>query len=173
MKKVAVLVGSISEASINRKLARLLMAEVSDEVVFEMIEIENWPMYSSQAQANYPKPIQKAKKTISAADGILIITPEYNRSISGLLKNALDWLSRPGGGENPFRGRRVAITGVSPGKIGTALAQRHLREIMVYLGADIFPREVYLTSGDIFEGDKLVDETATYLRDFLKEYLEI
>lgn len=172
MKKTSILVGSLNEESINMKLARLIAEDFSREAEFNFIDLSEFPLYSPQAQADYPDPITEIKLGIEQSDGVMIFTPEYNRSIPGVLKNALDWISRPNNVKNPFLGKKVAVLGVSPGKLGTALAQRHLREILVFFGADIFAGEMYLTASDVFDGESLADGIG-YLRDYIKGYLEV
>ncbi len=171
MKKISILVGSLNKDSINMKLAKLLTDIFSNKAEFNFIDLAEFPLYSPQLQEDYPAAISKIKTEIEQSDGVMIFTPEYNRSIPGSLKNALDWISRPNDVKNPFLEKKVAVLGVSPGKLGTALAQRHLREILVFFGADIFSGELYLTASDIFDGDNLAENT-DYLCDCVKKFLE-
>ena len=114
------------------------------DMTIEVVEIGNLPLYNSDDEAAFPAVAQSLKDKIEKADGIIIATPEYNRSISGVLKNAIDWASRPYG-KNSFSGKPMLVAGVSVGKIGTAVAQSHLRQIMLYLNADVIGQpELYL-----------------------------
>ncbi len=132
----------------------------------EVAEIGNLPLYNSDDEANFPAVAQTLKEKIEKADGVIIATPEYNRSIPGVLKNAIDWISRPYG-KNSFAKKPVLIAGVSSGKIGTAVAQSHLKQIMVYLDADpIGQPELYLgPAREIF------DEQGNIINDSTKELL--
>lgn len=172
MKKIAVLVGSLSDDSINKKLAKLVERELPKDVEFEFIDLEIFPFFSSQKEKDYPPEIAKAKNVIRNSAGVIIFTPEYNRSIPGVLKNAIDWLSRPNVSENPFREKKIMILGASTGKIGTALAQKELKYVMIYLGAKIFPKELYLASSDIFEHDGISSGSKEFIMKNIKEYSE-
>lgn len=132
----------------------------------EIVEIGNLPLYNSDDEATFPATAQALKDKIAAADGLIIATPEYNRSISGVLKNTIDWVSRPYG-KNSFARKPVLVAGVSGGKIGTAVAQSHLRQIMLHLDADIVGQpELYLgPASEMFdeEGDITDDSTKELL----------
>ncbi len=120
----------------------------------EIVSIGDLPLYNQDDEAAYPEAAQALKDKVAAADGIIIATPEYNRSVSGVLKNAIDWLSRPYG-KNSFARKPVLVAGVSVGKIGTAVAQSHLKQILVYLDAEVIGQpELYLgPSGELFGED--------------------
>src|SRR5215212_2991872 len=128
---VGYFVGSLSKASINRKLARALMNLAPPELEFTEIVFRELPHYCHDDDAHYPPVAQALKDAIAAVDAVLFVTPEYNRSIPGGLKNAIDWASRPYG-KNSFNRKPSAVIGTSPGKIGTAIAQTHLRSIMAF-----------------------------------------
>src|SRR5918995_1073335 len=127
--KVGYLVGSLATGSINRKLAKALIRLAPDRLEFSEISFRDLPLYSYDYDDNYPEVALKFKDAIKASDAILFVTPEYNRSIPGGLKNAIDWASRPYG-MNAFARKPSAVIGASPGKIGTAVAQQHLRSIL-------------------------------------------
>lgn len=178
--KICYIVGSISERSINRKLVqgivRLAMEQDAGDVeLLEFIEIpiDRLPMYSYDTDEQYPAEAREFKGAIEACDGLLIATPEYNRSVPGVLKNAIDWASRPYG-ENSFRGKPVGIIGASVGTIGTAAAQQHLRNILAYLDAPTLGQpEVFIQyTPDRFADDgRIIDpDTRQFLTDWLRTY---
>lgn len=125
-KTVAVLIGSLRKDSINRKLAKALEKLGADEFKFVDIKIGDLPHYNDDLWDNPPEAVTRMKEQLAGADAVLIISPEYNRSYPGVIKNALDWGTRPYG-ENGWSGKPCAITGTSPGAIGTAVGQAHLR----------------------------------------------
>ena len=120
------MVGSLAKASLNRKLARALTQLAPKELVLREIPIGDLPLYSYDYDADYPPAGRALKDAIAAVDAILFVTPEYNRSIPGALKNAIDWASRPWG-KNSFRRKPSGMIGTSPGKIGTAVGQLRRR----------------------------------------------
>ena len=119
--KVGYLIGSLATASINRKLAKALIRLAPDSLEFTEISFKDLPLYSYDYDDDYPEVARNFKAAITASDGVLFVTPEYNRSIPGGLKNAIDWASRPYG-SNAFTHKPTAVIGTSPGSIGTALA---------------------------------------------------
>ena len=129
---VGYFVGSLSSTSINRKLAEALVKLAPEGVEFKEIPIKDLPLYSQDYDADYPAEGKALKDAIASSDAILFVTPEYNRSIPGVLKNAIDTASRPYG-DNAFDGKPAAVTGASIGAIGSALAQQHLRNVLSYL----------------------------------------
>jgi chromate reductase len=169
MTKVAVLVGSLQEKSFNKVLANNLEAVAPEGVEFEYIDI-NFPLFNQDLEANFPAAVRAAKDIIDAADGVLFVTPEYNRSIPGVLKNAIDWISRPWG-ENSFAGKPAGIVGATPSVVGTAVAQADLRHIVVYLGIKLLGQpEIYVANAhSMFDenGDATPD-----LRESLSVYME-
>jgi len=129
---IAVMVGSLRADSFNRRLALALARLAPPEVVMSHLAIADLPLYNQDHEAQMPEPVRRLKREIEAARALIIVTPEYNRSIPGVLKNAIDWVSRPYG-KNSFAGKPGAVIGTSPGSIGTANAQQHLRNILAYL----------------------------------------
>ena len=171
--KVGYLIGSIAKASINRKLANALVKLAPAEFVMTEIPIANLPLYSYDYDKEYPPPGKALKDAIAASDAILFITPEYNRSIPGALKNAIDWASRPYG-QNSFTRKPSAVIGTSPGKIGTAVGQQHLRSILGFCNSpQMNSVEAYIQfeNGLITDGGEVtVDATRDFLRKFLEEF---
>lgn len=157
--------GSLRKDSFNTALLRTLQALAPTDMKITIADIGSLPLYSQDAETSFPAAAQALKDVIEAADGIIIATPEYNRSIPGVLKNAIDWASRPWG-KNSFAGKPVITAGVSVGKIGTAVAQSHLRQIMSYLDAQVIGQpEIYLgPAQELFdEKGNLTDETTKEL----------
>ncbi|MES2830416.1 MAG: NADPH-dependent FMN reductase [Pseudomonadota bacterium] len=129
---IAIIVGSLRKASFNRTLAEALTKLAPSEFRFKHLEIGDLPLYNQDDDDNMAPSVKRLKAEIAAADGVMFLTPEYNRSIPGVLKNALDHASRPYG-QSAWAGKPAGILGVSVGTIGTATAQQHLRNILAYL----------------------------------------
>src|SRR5690606_20359587 len=132
--KVGYFIGSLSSTSINRRLSKALIKLAPAELTLEEISFRELPLYSQDHDANYPPVARAFKQAILESDAILFITPEYNRSIPGGLKNAIDWASRPYG-QNAFARKPTAVIGASIGAIGTALAQQSLRGVLAFCDA--------------------------------------
>ena len=130
--KIAVLVGSLRKESINKKLAHALEKLAEGKLTFDYVDIGDLPLFNQDHEREYPPAAVKMKEQIASADGVLFVTPEYNRSVPGVLKNAIDIASRPYG-TNAFAGKPGAVIGTSAGAMSTALAQQHLRNICVFL----------------------------------------
>ncbi|GBG37462.1 NADPH-dependent FMN reductase [Mycobacterium montefiorense] len=171
--KVGNIIGSLSSTSVNRILAKVLVRLAPSDLSFLEIPIANLPLYSPDYDASYPPEGQALKEAIAAADAILFVTPEYNRSIPGVLKNAIDWASRPYG-QNSFDHMPAAIIGASPGAIGTAMGQQNLRAVLNYLNArQMTAPEAYITfKPEIFGADGSVsnDSTERFLRAYMQEF---
>jgi chromate reductase, NAD(P)H dehydrogenase (quinone) len=129
---IAVLVGSLRRDSFNRKLAIGLARLAPDGFEFTQLRIDDLPPYNQDDDADQPAPTRRLKEQIRAAHGVMFVTPEYNRSVPGVLKNAIDHASRPYG-QSAFVGKPAGVIGVSPGAAGTAMAQQHLRSMLAYL----------------------------------------
>jgi chromate reductase len=166
-------VGSLARGSINRKLARALARLAPPHLRMHEIPIGELPLYSYDYDDDYPAPARALKEGIAAVDAVLFVTPEYNRSIPGALKNAIDWASRPKG-TNSFSRKPSAIIGTSPGKIGTAVGQQHLRSILSFCNSpqmNAIEAYIQFTPGLITDdGDVTVDATAEFLRDYMNEF---
>ena len=132
MAKIAVIVGSIRRDSFNRQLAEALARLAEPKAQFVFSKIDDVPLFNQDMEPTPPASVTRLKGEIEAADGVLIVTPEYNRSIPGVLKNAIDWASRPYG-KNSFNGKPTAAIGTTMGAVGTVAAQQHLRSILAYL----------------------------------------
>jgi len=171
MSRIAVIVGSIRRESINRKLADALSKLAKSGTQFTFVKIDDLPLFSQDLEPTPPAAVTRIKGEIEAADGVLIVTPEYNRSIPGVLKNAIDWASRPYG-KNSFAGKPTAAIGTSQGAVGTAAAQQHLRSILAYLDVTLMGQpEGYITyKKDMVDGaGQVADES---VRKFLQLYMD-
>lgn len=172
---VGYFVGSLAKGSINRKLAQALIRLAPAELEFTEIPIRDLPLYSYDYDADYPPAGRALKQSIASVDAVLFVTPEYNRSIPGGLKNAIDWASRPWG-ENSFAGKPSAVIGGSTGAIGTAVAQQNLRSVLSFCNSpQMNAPEAYIqiTDGLITDdGDVTNDGTADFLRDYMNTFLE-
>src|SRR3954447_20844959 len=171
--KVGYFVGSLSSNSINRTLSRALIRLARGELEFTEIPIGNLPLYSPDHDTAYPPEATALKEAIAASDAVLFVTPEYNRSIPGALKNAIDWASRPWG-QNSFHHIPAGVIGASIGAIGTAVAQQSLRAVLSFCNArQMTSPEAYITfSPERFrdDGEVLDEATATFLRDYMAEF---
>ncbi len=171
--KIGYFVGSLSSTSINREVAKALIRLAPDDLDFTEIQIGNLPLYSPDYDADFPPEARDLKEAIARSDAVLFVTPEYNRSIPGALKNAIDWASRPWG-QNSFDQIPAAVIGASPGQIGTAIAQQSLRGVLSYCNArQMTAPEAYIRySPEIFPGDgEVADEsTRTFLTKFMGEF---
>src|SRR3954471_17329918 len=170
---VGYFVGSLARASINRKLATALVRLAPPELAMREIPIGDLPLYSYDYDADYPPAARALKDAISAMDAVLFVTPEYNRSIPGALKNAIDWGSRPWG-QNSFDHIPAAVIGASIGQIGTAIAQQNLRGVLSFCNArQMTAPEAYIHySPEVFrdDGEVAVETTAGFLKDFMEEF---
>ena len=171
--KVGYFVGSLSSTSINRLLATALTKLAPTELELTEIPFKDLPLFSPDYEANYPPAAKALKDAIAAADAVLFVTPEYNRSIPGGLKNAIDWASRPYG-KNSFTRKPSATIGASPGAIGTAIAQQHLRSLLGYCNSpQMNSPEGYIQfkPGLITpDGTVTVESTETFLRRYMAEF---
>ena len=171
--RVGYFVGSLSSTSINRILATALIGLAPEDLEFFEIPIRDLPLYSQDYDDEYPPVAVELKESIASADAVLFVTPEYNRSIPGGLKNAIDWASRPWG-QNSFDHIPAAVIGASVGAIGTAVAQQSLRGVLSFCNArQITAPEAYIQfSPDTFADDGTVtnEGTAAFLRDYLVEF---
>ncbi len=171
--KVGYFVGSLAAKSINRLLAKALVRLAPAELHMTEISYRDLPLYSYDYDANYPPVATEFKNAIASVDAVLFVTPEYNRSLPGALKNAIDWASRPYG-TNAFTRKPSAIIGTSPGKIGTAIAQQHLRSILAFCNSPLMNAiEAYIQfePGLINEdGDVSNDSMRAFLQNYMAEF---
>ena len=173
--KIAVIVGSTRRDSINRKLAQALVKLGEDRLAFTFVEIADLPLYSQDLEADLPTSVSRMKAQIEAADGILIVTPEHNRSIPAALKNAIDWAARPWG-KSSWPGKAAAVIGATPGAIGTSIAQLHLRQILGALGVLVMGGEAYITfKPDLIAADNTITDASTrkFLSDFVANFASL
>ena len=130
--QIAVVVGSLRRESFNRKLADAIVKLAPAEFSFKQVQIGDLPLYNQDDDAAQAEPVKRLKAEVAAAQGLLFVTPEYNRSMPGVLKNAIDHASRPYG-QSAWAGKPAGVLGASVGAIGTAMAQQHLRNVLAYL----------------------------------------
>lgn len=171
--KVGYFIGSLARASINRKLAKALVQLAPPELVMTEIPFHDLPLYSYDYDADFPPAARRLKQQIEDSDAILFVTPEYNRSIPGALKNAIDWASRPWG-RNSFTRRPSAIIGASIGVIGTAVAQQSLRSVLCFCNAplmNVVEAYIHFTPGLIDDDGRVNnDSTTEFLGNYMREF---
>jgi chromate reductase, NAD(P)H dehydrogenase (quinone) len=172
LPQIAIIVGSNRRDSINRKLARALARLGAGKFEATFARIDDLPMYNQDNEASLPAEVVRFKQEIAHADGVIFVTPEHDRSIPAVLKNAIDWGARPYG-TSVWVEKPAFITGTSPGAIGSALAQQHLRNILVSLGAVLLGGEAYVTFKPnlIDEHGNIGDEnTQKFLQSFVDRF---
>lgn len=171
--KIAVVVGSLRKDSFNEQLAKALVKLAPPEFTFKFLDIGTLPLYNQDDDGNQAASVKQFKKDIESSQGLIFVTPEYNRSIPGVLKNALDNASRPWG-QNSWAGKPCAIIGITIGTLGTALAQQHLRNILAALDAPTLCQpEAFLQVKDGFftpNGD-IGDGSKAYLQGWMAKYV--
>jgi len=171
--EIGLIVGSVSSASINRKLGLALKRLAGNAMRFRDIPIGDLPLFCRDIEHRPSDPVIRFKKTLASVDAVLIITPEHNRSIPAVLKNALDWGSRPHD-DNSWQGKPAAIAGCSVGALGTALAQQHLRGILAHLDLAVLAQpEVYISEKAVpITDDGAIEAPATiaFLTGFLERF---
>jgi chromate reductase len=169
-RKIAVLVGSLRKDSFTRKVAKSIMLMAPPTLEMEIVEIGQLPLYNQDTDGSPPPVFTEFRDKIREFDGVLFCTPEYNRSVPGALKNAIDVGSRPYG-QSAWNGKPCAVVSVSPGAIGGFGANHHLRQSLVFLNMPCMPQpEVYLGSvADKFKGEQLTDDS---MRGFLQTFVD-
>jgi len=170
--KVGYFVGSLSSTSINRMLAKALVRLAPPELTLIEIPIKDLPLYSQDYDKDYPPVARAFKQAIAEVDAVLFVTPEYNRSIPGGLKNAIDWASRPWG-KNSFARKPSGVIGASPGSIGTAVAQQSLRGVLCFCNSPLMntvEAYIHFKPGLISAEGEVSDEgTEQFLRNYMSE----
>ena len=170
---VGYLVGSLAAGSINRKLAKALVRLAPEHLHMREVPFRDLPIYSYDYDGNFPQTAKDFKAALAAVDAVLFVTPEYNRSIPGGLKNAIDWASRPYG-QNSFARKPAAVIGTSPGAIGTAIAQQQLKSVLSFCNApQMNSPEAYIQfkPGLIDdEGRVSVSSTEEFLRKYMADF---
>ena len=172
--QIAVIVGSLRRDSFNRKLATAIAKLGPADFSFTQVQIGDLPLYNQDDDANQAEPVKRLKAGIAAAQGLLFVTPEYNRSMPGVLKNALDHASRPYG-QSAWSGKPAGVIGVSVGAIGTALAQQHLRNVLACLDMPTLGQpEVFLQAKEgLFDADgSLGLATRPLLQGWMDRYVD-
>lgn len=171
--RIAIVIGSLRRDSYNRQLANLIKQLAPPELSFEEAQIGDLPLYNQDDDAQQAEPVKRLKSQISASQGVVFVTPEYNRSIPGVLKNAIDHASRPYG-ESAWKGKPAAVIGVSVGSQGTSMAQQHLRNMLAYLDMPTLGQpEMFLQVREgMFdaEGGGASSATRNYLQPWIDAY---
>lgn len=173
-KSILVVVGSLRRQSLNAKLASGLEQLAPSGVSFNRAEIADLPLYNQDDDAQQAAPVKRLRAEVQAADGILFVTPEYNRSVTGVLKNAIDHASRPAG-RSAWTGKPAGIVGISVGAIGTAVAQQHLRTILAALDMPTLGLpEVFLSdkSGVFDAAGNISPDAREFLRGFMEKFVD-
>ena len=173
MHQVAVIVGSLRRESINLAFAQALAKLAEGQLALNIVSLAEVPLYNEDLWANPPEGVLRLKREVEAADAVLFVTPEYNRSVPAVTKNAIDWGTRPAG-QNVWAGKPAAIVGTSPGAIGTAVAQSHLRAVLVGCGMQLLgqPEVYFQTKQGLIGADSTVtdDQTRAFLAAFVAKF---
>jgi chromate reductase len=170
---IAVVVGSLRRDSFNAKLADALVKLGPADWSFKKVQIGDLPLYNQDNEANPAEAVKRLKSEIAFAQGVLFVTPEYNRSIPGVLKNAIDHASRPYG-QSAWKGKPAGVIGISPGAIGTAMAQQHLRNMLAYLDMPTMGQpEAFVQAKDGLFDDKgnIGPASRQFLQDWMNRYM--
>jgi chromate reductase, NAD(P)H dehydrogenase (quinone) len=172
--RIVVVVGSLRRSSFNRQLANAVAKLSPPELSFEQVRIDDLPLYNQDDDDSPAEPVKRLKGEIAAAQGLLFVTPEYNRSVPGVLKNAIDHASRPYG-KNAWAGKPAGVIGASIGAPGTSMAQQHLRNSLAYLDVPTLAQpEVYIhvKDGLFDDGGNLANaETRAFLQTWMDRYV--
>jgi chromate reductase, NAD(P)H dehydrogenase (quinone) len=171
--QIAVVIGSLRKDSFNRKLANAIVKLAPPEFSFQQMQISDLPLYNQDDDANQDESVKRLKNVIKSAQGILFVTPEYNRSIPGVLKNAIDNASRPYG-QNAWAGKPAGVIGVSIGVIGTAMAQQHLRNVLAFLDMPTLGQpEIFIQAKDgLFdEAGNIGADSKQFLQNWMDKYV--
>jgi chromate reductase len=173
--RIALVVGSLRRDSFNRQLAQALVKLAPKELELVPVRIDDLPLYNQDEDSNQAEPVRRLKGEIAQSQGVLFVTPEYNRSIPGVLKNAIDNASRPYG-QSAWAGKPAGVIGISVGAIGTALAQQHLRNVLAYLDMPTLGQpEMFLQNKPgLFapDGSIAADDTKQFLQKFMERFAE-
>jgi chromate reductase len=172
--QIAVLIGSLRHNSYNRRLARAVQQLAPQEFVFKDLQISDLPLYNQDDETNPGPQVVRLKGEIKSSQAVMFVVPEYNRSLSGVLKNAIDHASRPYG-QNAWAGKPAGIIGASIGAVGSAVAQQHLRGVLGYLDMPTLGQpEVYLRVDDKFftqDGDIASPDSRKFLQGWMDAYV--
>lgn len=172
--QIAVLIGSLRRESYNRRLAHAVQKLAPSELTFKELQISDLPLYNQDDDGNPSAPVKRLKSEIGASQGVIFVTPEYNRSLPGVMKNAIDHASRPYG-QSAWVGKPAGIIGASIGSVGTAVSQQHLRGVLGYLDMPTLGQpEVFLQVDDKFfaaDGGIADDKTRKFLQSWMDAYV--
>lgn len=171
--QIGVIIGSLRRDSFNRKLANAIAKLAPSEFLFKQLRVSDLPLYNQDDDENQAESVRRLKSEVQASQGLLFVTPEYNRSIPGVLKNAIDHASRPYG-QSAWAGKPAGVLGVSVGVIGTALAQQHLRNILACLDVPTLGQpEVFIQVRDgLFEEDDNIGaDSKQFLQNWMDRYV--
>ena len=172
--RIAVVIGSLRKESFNRKLALALAHLAPEDFTFEHLRIDDLPLYNQDDDAHMAPAVRRLKTEIAAAQGLLFVTPEYNRSMPGVLKNAIDHASRPYG-QSAWAGKPAGVIGVSIGAQGTAMAQQHLRNVLAYLDVPTLgqPEAFLQNKEDLLDDQGHIgnEGTARFLQGWMDKYV--
>jgi chromate reductase len=171
--EIAVVIGSLRKDSFNRQLANAVVKLAPSEFSFKQLEIGDLPLYNQDDDANPADPVKRLKSEIAAAQGLLFVTPEYNRSMPGVLKNALDHASRPYG-QNAWAGKPAGVLGASIGAIGTAVAQQHLRIALAYLDVPTLGQPeafIQVKEGLFDSAGNIGEQSKQFLQNWMNRYV--
>ena len=172
--QIAVVVGSLRRDSFNRKLANALIALAPPELSFKQVRIDDLPLYNQDDDSAPADSVKRLKAEVTASQGVLFVTPEYNRSVPGVLKNAIDHASRPYG-QSVWAGKPAGVIGASVGATGTSMAQQHLRSILAYLDMPALGQPeafIQVKDGLFDEGDNIANaESRAFLQNWMDRYV--
>ena len=171
--QIAVVVGSLRQDSFNRKLANAMVKLAPSEFSFTPVQIGDLPLYDQDDDANQAESVKRLKHEITTAQGLLFVTPEYNRSIPGVLKNAIDHASRPYG-QSAWAGKPAGVLGASIGAIGTAMAQQHLRNVLAYLDVPTLGQPeafIQVKEGLFDEAGNIGKDSNQFLQNWMDQYI--
>ena len=171
--KIAVIVGSLRRDSFNRKLADAIAKLATAEFTFKQVSIGDLPLYNQDDDAHQAEPVKRLKAELAASQGLLFVTAEYNRSIPGVLKNAIDHASRPYG-QSAWAGKPAGVIGASVGAIGTAMAQQHLRNVLAYLDVPTLGQPeafIHAKEGLFDSAGQLGADSKKFLQSWMDSYV--
>jgi len=171
--RIAVVVGSLRTDSWNRRLANAVVRLAPPDFGFQQVRIDDLPLYNQDDDGNPAPSVKRLKGELAGSDGFLFVTAEYNRSIPGVLKNAIDQASRPYG-QSAWAGKPAGVIGASPGTMGTSMAQQHLRNVLAYLDVPTMAQpEAFLRAGDdLFdEAGNIGEKSRKFLQNWMDRYV--